>query len=65
MLLDNQGRQHFPGKTRHEINAIAGGKSPGAQEARQAATLASLREVLTTSHNKQHGFTLGERAKLV
>lgn len=65
MLLDNQYRLHFPGHTRQQINDIAGGKSPGAREHNQANLLAPLREVHTTHHHKEHGFTLGERARLI
>jgi len=65
MLINNQGVQFFSGKTRSEINNIAGGKSPEGQERRQAHILAPLREVFQLQHNKYQGFTLGERARLV
>jgi len=45
ILLDSNNHEHFAGKTRSEINAIAGGKSPAAQENKQAAILAPLHEL--------------------
>lgn len=65
MLVSNRGVEFFSGKTRGEINHIAGGKSPEAQERRQAHILAPLREVSQLQHNKYQGFTLGERARLI
>lgn len=65
MLINSKGYEQFSGKSRSEINHIAGGKTPGGQEARQAKLLAPLHEVHILSYNKQKGFTLGERAKLV
>ena len=65
MLLDKQLHQHFPGKTRQEINAIAGGKSPEGKEWKQAELLAQLREEHILQHNKHQGFSLGERARLI
>lgn len=65
MLIDNQGREHFSGQSRGQINHIAGGKSPAGQERRQAAMLAPLTEIHTLKHTKQQGFSLGERARYV
>ena len=65
MLLNPNGSEAFAGKTRGEINHIAGGKSPGGMETRQAQLLHDIREVHVTHHNKHQGFTLGERARLV
>lgn len=65
MLINKQDVEFFSGKTRGEINAIAGGKSPEAQERRQAHLLHNLREVMVLCHKKHQGFTLGERARLV
>lgn len=65
MLINNKGKEYFSGMTRSEINTIAGGKSPEAQERRQARLLRNLREVMVLSHKKHQGFTLGERARFV
>ena len=65
MLLNPNNTEAFAGKTRGEINHIAGGKSPGGMEARQAQLLRDIREVIILKHNKHQGFTLGERARLV
>lgn len=65
MLINNKGYEFFSGKTRGEINNIAGGKSPETQERRQAHLLHNLREVMVLRHKKHQGFTLGERARLV
>ena len=65
MLLNPNNTEAFPGKTRGEINAIAGGKSPEGMEHRQAQLLGHLKEVFPLRHNKHQGFTLGERARLV
>ena len=65
MLLNPNNTEAFTGKTRGEINHIAGGKSPAGMERRQAELLASIREVHTLHHNKQQGFSLGERARLI
>lgn len=65
MLLNSNGTEAFSGKTRGEINHIAGGKSPETQERRQAHLLHNLREVMVLRHNKHQGFTLEERARLV
>ena len=64
MLLNLNNTEAFAGKTRGEINHIAGGKSPGGMEARQAQLLRDIREVIILKHNKHQGFTLGERARL-
>ena len=63
ILIDSNNKEHFAGKSRHEINAIAGGKSPAAQEANQAAMLAPLHEILEpkkVGHDKT--FSLETRA---
>ncbi len=65
MLVNKQGKEFFSGKSRHDINIIAGGKTPESQEARQAKLLAPLHEIFPLKHNKHQGFTLGERARLV
>jgi len=65
MLINNKGKEYFSGMTRSEINAIAGGKSPAAQERRQAQLLHNLREVIVLSHKQHQGFTLGKRARLL
>lgn len=65
MLVNKQGVEFFSGKTRGEINTIAGGKSPETQERRQAHLLHNLREVMVLRHKQHQGFTLGERARLV
>lgn len=64
MLLNPNNTEAFAGKTRGEINTIAGGKTPESQERRQAAMLHDIREVHVLKHNKHHGFSLGERARL-
>ena len=64
MLLNPNNTEAFAGKTRGEINHIAGGKSPGGMEARQAQLLRDIREVIILKHNKHPGFTLGVRARL-
>lgn len=72
MLINSKGIEMFSGKTRSEINHIAGGKSPEAQERRQAHLLHNLREVMVLRHKQRlqsnqttQGFTLGERARLI
>ena len=65
MLLNPNNTEAFPGKTRGEINHIAGGNSPAGKEARQAQLLHDIREVIVLKHNKHQGFSLGERARLV
>lgn len=53
-LIDNQGREHFKGKTRSEINYIVG------NEHAQARALAPLREV----HNTQNKFPMEQIARI-
>ena len=65
MLLNPNGSEAFSGKTRGEINHIAGGKSPESMERRQAQLLHNIREINITHHNKYQGFSLGERARLI
>lgn len=45
MLLDTKNREHFRNMTRHQIDAIAGGKTEEQRHNNQARMLAPLREV--------------------
>lgn len=68
ILINKAGNEMFAGKTRHDINIIAGDKSPESQLNRQANLLADLKEMMIwkgRSHKHDNSFTIEARARLV